>query len=318
MLPTPDNSSAYDTEYLNDWPPLQFRCIVNKMCPSSPMSLDTVVTAILGENGPQSLYDRAIRLYEFQIAIFHRTSFARLLKAEDDTRAATKRLKTARIFVALKFFEKIERDLKQERSVNFMTYRDLAGHEQYCRLFDDVFAKNGGWSRIRHSEDASTFDEDIDARCAEARVVANVVDFSYRFSIYCKERKLSGGVDNARYVLEKAPEYKSSIGESQIKNRWREYKQSSIFLYLLLVQNFDLRPPRISSTNFLAKLLKQADNTAELRRFFAAYQAVYTALLSRRYKDLPAIALHLDVSDIALNVSDFPSTTYTIIDSMLR
>lgn len=280
------------------------------------MSLETVIAAILDENSPLS--DRAIRLYEFQIAILHRPSFDRLLRAKDDAPAVTKRLKTARIFVALKWLEKIERDLKEQRSVRFIPLRDVAGDELYCHLFDDVFTKNGGWLRIRRSWDVRTFDEDIDARREEAQVVPNIIDFSYRFSIYCKDKKLKGGVENARLVVEKAPDYKSRLGRSQIKQRWRDYKQSSIFLYLLLVHNFDLNPPRLNSKNFLDKLLKQTVNTVEIRRFFATYQAVHSALLTRGYHDLPPIGLHLDVSNVHLDVSDFSSTTYNIIESMVR
>jgi hypothetical protein len=176
------------------------------------MTLDNVVRGILGDADPKKLYFRAIRLFEFQVAIFHRRSFAKLLASEDDLRAPTRTLSSARIFVAIQLLELIERDLKRERSADFISMRELANNNEYCSLFDDVIARNGGWPRILNTLSADDFDRDIEERREEARVVANIIDFSYRFSIFGKQWNLHGGVTNARYVVEKARTYRTSIG----------------------------------------------------------------------------------------------------------
>src|SRR4051812_41064902 len=89
-------------------------------------TLDRVVSGILDESISSRL--RAVRLFEFQVALFHSSSFAKLLLSEQD-RGPTKRLRTARIFAAVKLLEQIESDLLCTNSV--LSIRTLAEHQEY-------------------------------------------------------------------------------------------------------------------------------------------------------------------------------------------
>jgi hypothetical protein len=263
------------------------------------MSLNHVVELLIKDDGSISRYHRAISLFEFQVAIYHPSSFERLVATQGGVRAPTGILRTARIYAAIKILEKIEADLKHQNNVSVMSIRELAADENYQSVFDDVIATNGGWHRIRQSMTARELDDNIDARRDEAQVVANIVDFSYRFSKHLANakypgRKSPGGVDAAKYVVRKA--YKPHISRSTMKNRWREYKLPAIFLYLTLNQKFDVWPCRVSSKEFPDALLQQVGNTDELRRYFCAYQTVRAALLDRKYKLFPVLDLDLGCS----------------------
>jgi len=212
------------------------------------------------------------------------------------------------MFAAIKILEKIEADVKQQKNSSVISIQELAANENYRSIFDGEFAANGGWSRIRRS--AKRFDKEIAERRREARFAVNIVDFSYRFSrhpvsIGHSRRRTPGGVDSARYVVQRA--YKPAGGESTIKSRWRRYGSSAIFLYLISSQDCDVRPPRVSSRKFVERLLQQAVNIEGLRRYFCAYQVVRAALLHKNYKKFPALDLDLQCSPLELNAAELTS-----------
>jgi hypothetical protein len=262
------------------------------------MSLKQIVELMLDESKPR--YIRAITLFEFQTAVFRPKAFERLIEAKVGLRAPTEILRTARIFAAIKILEKIETDLRQKRADSIISLRDLAADEDYRSVFDDVIATNGGWTRIRHSQSARTFDDSMEARKEEAQAAAGIVDFSYRFlkspaSTQYPGRSNPGGVEAARYVVRIS--YEPQIGKkTTIKSRWRKYQVPAVFVYLLLIQRFDLGPPRVGSKEFVEVLMRQVGDIAALRRYFSAYQIVRSALSKLGYKKFPPLDLDLGCS----------------------
>ena len=286
------------------------------------MSLDHIVELLIKDDASISRYQRAISLFEFQVAIYYPKSFECLVVTRGGVPAPTKRLRTARIFAAIRILEKIDADLKQQKNIRGISIRDLAADEIYKSVFDDEIFANGGWLRIRRSMTDREFDYNIDERCSEARVAANIVDYLYRFPKHLASEKLPktkrrilGGVDAAKYVVRNA--YKPHIGKSTMKSRWREYKLSAIFLYLIFNQKFNMRPCRVSSKEFLDDILRQVDNIDELRRYFCAYQIVRAALLDRKYT-FPALDLDLKCSPPKLEAAEFSSNIKTAIEAWLN
>ena len=272
------------------------------------MSLNHVVEFLTKNCKSTCRFHRAIRLFEFQVSLFYPKAFEGLVASKIDVPAPTKILKTARIFAAIKILEKIEADMKKEKNSSRISIQELAANENYRNIFDGVIGINGGWRRIRHSMSARRFDKNIVARCRDAQFAANIVDFSYRFSKHLGSTRYSGrtnpgGVSAARYVVGKA--YRPRMEETSIKNRWRAYQLQGIFLYLMLNQQFNMKPPRVGAKKFLEELLRQADNLEELRRFFCAYQAVRAALLDQKYKRFPTLDLNLQCSPPQLDVAEF-------------
>jgi hypothetical protein len=262
------------------------------------MSLKHIVERLI--DGSKSRYSRAISLFEFQTAVYRPKAFKCLIATKGDARAPTEILRTARIFAAIKILEKIEADLRQKRADSVISLRDLAADEDYRSIFDDVIATNGGWTRIRHSQSARTFDKSMKRREKKAQAAAGIVDFSYRFSknLTGKEypgKRNPGGVEAARYVVRTS--YEPYIGKkTTIKGRWRTYQVPAVFVYLLLNQGFDLGPPRVGSKEFVEVLLRQVGDIDALRKYFSAYQIVRSALSKLGYKKFPPLDLELGCS----------------------
>jgi hypothetical protein len=261
------------------------------------MSLEHIVERLIDES--KSSYSRAIDLFEFQTAVYRpKASFQRLIATQRDARAPTKVLRTARIFAAIRILEKIEEDLREKRDSSVVSLRDLAADEDYRSIFDDVIATNGGWRRIRQSQSVMAFDESMKCRKKEAKPAAKIVDFSYRYSKHLSSskypgKKNPGGVEAAKYVVRKAYNFGK---KTTIKNRWKGYKVTAVFVYLLLMRDFDFGPPRVGSRKFVEVLLRQVSNIDGLRKFFCAYQEVQGVLSKLNYKDFPTLDLKLDCS----------------------
>jgi hypothetical protein len=105
------------------------------------------------------------------------------------------------------------------------------------------------------------------------------------------------------------------MGDTTIRRwRWKPYRSAAIFLYLLLIQNFDLKPPPLLSTDFVDRLLQQTKNIDTLRKFFHAYQVVQTALSPYQYS-FPSLEFDLGEPAPDLQAAEFsPEMTRTLSD----
>jgi hypothetical protein len=253
--------------------------------------------------------------------VFYPPSFDSLVARENDQAAPTKKLKTARILAAIGILEKIEENLKDKKNISKISLQDLATDDDYRSVFDDEFVANGGWPRIKQSISAITFDRGVEKQRGYAEAAANIVDFSYRFSKHPpsalgSRRQNPGGVDAAKYVVRKA--CKPYVSDSTIKGRWKKFKSSAIFLYLLFNQKFDMRPPEVSSEDFAETLLRQVDNLDELRSYFCAYQTVRAALLVRNYEKFPALELDLNCPPPQLDTPELSSDMKMAFEGWLK
>lgn len=123
-------------------------------------------------------------------------------------------------------------------------------------------------------------------------------------------------MDAAKYVVRKAVE--PFVGESTMKNYWRKYQFPAIFLFLMFNRKFNLKPPRVSSKKFLEKLLRQADDFEELRRFFCAYQTVRAALSKLKYTQYPALDPELECSSPELDAAEFSPAMKKEFDAWVK
>jgi hypothetical protein len=275
------------------------------------MSLDQIVKIIVDESGTVSPYMRAIRLFEFQVAIFNPNSFRKLVSAERNDRAPSQLLRTACIFAAIKFLEDIEAELRKSNADKAVSIKQLAENPDFQVIFDKVVAPNGGWPRIRHSESVKRFDKKkVAVQCDLAETVAKFIDFSYRFDKNPIETKYRGGITTAVYVVRTANSYQSEMSRSKAAKRWRRFRTTAVFLYLLLVQKFPLMPPKVSSKHFSRDLMKQIEDIATLRDFFRAYQDVCETLIRRGYK-FEKLDYNLNCDVPRFEISAFPPDVAT-------
>ncbi len=264
------------------------------------MSLDAFVTGLLRAEGSPS-YMRAVLLFEFQLALFHPKSFRELVEGMPPTGNRNH----ARLFAAIKLLEHIETQM-QSKGEPLTLLKRLAANEDYSRIFDEVIAPGGSWRKIRHLPAAKEFDADLRAREHQAKAVACIIDFSYRFARLreAKGYKGRGGVTLARHVVRTCASYGQKQSRSTMKTRWDEYRQASAFIYLLSSPQTPFSVPKVADVNFAVKLLQQIENKEGLRKFFSAYQEVTDVLKTRGY-ELPALSLDLGPR-LPRMVADFP------------
>jgi hypothetical protein len=263
------------------------------------MNLKEIVTFLIAAGDePTFRYQRALKLFEFEISLFDGNAFDRLIAGRDH-----KRLRAARILATIKILEKVDRDLRPGKT----SIEKTIAHPEYLSIFDSFLA-NGGWTQILKTSSVSWFDDKVTEQREEAQTAADIIDFSYRYwkkrpNVKTVGRRVLGGTEAAKYVVEKA--YRPAPSDTTIKTRWSKYKCASIFLYLILNQNFKLQPPELSSAEFVDRLLQQTADTAELRRYFCAYQLVRAALSNLNYKSFPALDLDLGSSTPELGALPF-------------
>jgi hypothetical protein len=259
------------------------------------MSLEHLVEFLIKEDASVSRYHRAVRLFEFQVSLFYQRSFNQLLLAANDNAIApTPKLREARALATVKILQKLENDIK-EKSTATISIRDLAEDASYRSIFDNLFLVNSGWDQIVGSISQRTFDTKIQKHCELAQTAANIIDFSYRLSknplnVDYQRRRNPGGLDSARYVVRKTS--RPAMADTTIRLRWSPYSSSAIFLYLLIKQDFDLKPSPVKSSDFICRLLRQTENREVLRRYFRAYQVVQAALSDLKYS-VPRLELDM-------------------------
>jgi hypothetical protein len=148
---------------------------------------------------------------------------------------------------------------------------------------------------------------------AEARSAANLVDFSYRFCRLRSNDKRKGGITMAQSILCNSTSYKYTGGLSTLKTRWRDYREAAGFLYLLLVQKFDLMPPETEQLAFSETLLTQVNDTDHLIEFFRAYRHL-CEVLKKRGLEFPSIQDFDELPSSELVVEPFQSDVQKAID----
>ena len=259
------------------------------------MSLDLDETASILTDDVESIYLRAIRLFEFQICLF----FPKALSTEkiDNWHA------NARLLAALKFLEDFEIAAKDNKEA--VSLRKLAANSDYAEIFDKIILKTGGSRGIRSVARSNEFDKQIKIRRRQAGVVTKLVDFSYRFARLNIKSRAKGGVTMARSIISTAPSYKYKKKISTIKSRWREHGRTAGFLYLLAVQRFELIPCPVTSNGFTKRLLEQAKDIEHIREFFQAYQHLCNILNARGY-GFPTISSDVGKLSDLLSIGPFP------------
>lgn len=260
------------------------------------MGLDPIIASLINARDA-SPYMRAINLFEFQVAITNSKSFEKMIAVGQLGSAKITILQTARIFAAIRFLEKIELQLRGARQDRALSIRECIEDQNYEVIFDNVIIRNGGWRRIRRARSAMSFDKKVKSSFEVAATVAKYIDFSYRYDKHPIDQKRIGGITAARAVVRSAPSFGVIQTErTKSKELWSEFRETAPFLYLLLIQNFPFKPPRVCSKTFCDELMKQAENVAGLQRLFRAYQHVCQVLHRHNYEyDVPQCQIDCDV-----------------------
>jgi hypothetical protein len=229
--------------------------------------LDNLVNLLINGSGSHHVIERAIRLYEFQVAIFYPESYIKFLHNENDSRGPIHRLRSARIRAAIRLRDHFKKSKDKSRCLR-------------------IIAANGGLAGAMDSRRPGPAHEDILEYRELAKPVAAIVKTSYSYA-RTPGRPLHRGIIHAAKCMER----KEGLERTTINGLWRHFRPVAVFLYLL--DEFSLMPPNASESTFAAELLAQTKNINILRRFFRAYQHLHKILTPVGYRDLPNISVEL-------------------------
>ena len=271
------------------------------------LDLDETASLLTKSDVTTSTYIRAIRLFEFQT----------WLCCPQPLRSAETLQKYARLLAAMKMLEHLERAIRIKEGEEFLSLKRLSGDPNYAEIFDMFVAKSGGWRQILKLWSAREFDQQIRVRMSETKTIAKIIDFSYRFARLKSDDKHRGGIVMARSVVRAANSYNVTSGTSTLKTRWREYSQSAGFLYLVHIQKFELKPPRVSTKAFAEDLLAQAADRDHLIEFFQAYRHLAEILKTRGYS-LPTVSLDVGMLRSELAIDPFPADVNSAIKQYFK
>jgi hypothetical protein len=260
------------------------------------MELVEVARNLCETTATKSVFLKAIELIEFQVSIF----------APDSQRLQL----DARVLVAIRILEHIQKSFPDVSDEATLT--ELLRLPEYGDIVNIVF-QSGGWRRIRQLWSAREFDEQLAIRVDEAKAVARLADFSYRFAKSMPNGSRKAGPTMARKCLNEFNKRKGGYSTGTLKNRWSEYGSAAALQYVLLIQKIGPKLLKVNKVNFVEKLISQTLEVDSLRNFFAAYRDVSKVLRPRGY-DSPLLALN-ELNDVKpeLPVKEFSKKMREII-----
>ena len=164
----------------------------------------------------------------------------------------------ARSLAALKILESLESDVADGASLDqrlqIAGYRDVLDH----------ILREGGAKRLRSLWTTKQLWEDVTARLNQARDVALMVQFSHRFERFGQPTvRQKGGPTMARYFVRET----TGRADGTLKGRWREYGDTAVLQYLMLLHHRNLTPKQLSDKNFVTRLFEQANDIEGLSAF---------------------------------------------------
>src|ERR1700682_835465 len=204
------------------------------------MELADVAKLLCDPNTTESAYLKAIKLFEFQVSIFVPNSVA--IQAD------------GRVLVAIRILEHIQKSFPDVSDVTKLT--ELLKLPGYAEIADVVF-QSGGWRWIRQLWNGREFDEQLSIRRNEARIVAQLADFSYRFAKSMPNDSRKGGSTMARACLNAVNAKNKGYSTRTLKNRWQEYGSAAALQYVLLIQKIGPKPLKLNKVGFVERLISQ-------------------------------------------------------------
>jgi hypothetical protein len=190
---------------------------------------------------------RAIDLYEFQVAVFYDSSRAR---------------RQARRFAAIKMMEHLEKT-NDVAPGNLLAALSIDGYE---KLLAEAFHGSGGWLSLRRLPSDKSFAKRMATRVDEARIAADVIKFLCAWRV--------APPDRSRASYSKALFTVRTGGKTVAAAQWRLFARWSILVHLLLDQHTNLLPPKLNTVAFSERLVSQAQRLDDLRSLFADFNSV--------------------------------------------
>jgi hypothetical protein len=234
------------------------------------MRLNSLARLLLFDNNSSNLFERAIHLFEFQVAVFYPVDFRKLTKSDDESSCLTEHIKRVRVLASIRVLEALN-------SNSTIIPDPKARRESYKQVEQNFFAPSREFSQIFDQRSAASVVKSLEKRKKNAAVVAQFIDAACRIASTTEMPKYKGVIMLTNNLI-RTDLYHCDLGRTQISTHWVRFRRTSIFMYLLMMHWTQLLPPHVTDENFLSVLIGQTQNVEQLRCFFCQYQQVRNTL----------------------------------------
>jgi hypothetical protein len=228
------------------------------------LNLNEAIHLLVSDSPQRELrfeFEREIRLYQFQTWIYSPTG--KMFWPKISGRLA-----------ATKFLERMEHEFLAARGAQRTTarrHRQLMNDERYASLYNSVIARYGGWGRLFKTPSAKEFDRRLAEQYDASKVVADLIAYRVRYLEHDGRDRNGASVNRSIFFTWQSKKGERGLSPRTIWPIWKEFKHSSIFIYLIEKQDFEFGPTRIQGATLLNELCEEAANLQMLRRFFGMY-----------------------------------------------
>jgi hypothetical protein len=245
-------------------------------------SLQESANFILEENNPPAL--RAIELFAFLVALHLGRSHRKICgpRASDDEASTildipSRTIENARILAAMKFLDRIEQEWKEKTGSDSIIISELIKNHEYEEIINQIIFANGGWGRLRFVYSVRALEKKLERRKTQARKVARIIEFSFRFQPNSEKPKQIGGVTMATDIVTSCKYFRIDGKDSQLEKSWSVLQNSAPFFYLTYVLKHPFYLKKIAGKNFPQRFLRMVLDQAKLVEFFGHYNSLAPA-----------------------------------------
>src|ERR1700730_1098527 len=299
--------------------------------------IDDAVEVLVGERNELFKYERAIRLFQFQVWT---------LTSQEFFPGATTHVSHAGQIAAVMFLDYLEEEDFVESESEARKFRAV-GQSQlinlgdkplqrmerilmmrqnsniYRQIYDQMLALPGGLLGLLGTPSPGDFDLEMARQKANADAVVGMVENQLRYiqDGSGDKRRGSSPAQAIHFMWAATKDIRGRRGKTvegkspsarTLGSKWRQYERSAIFIYLNERHGFSQRPMPIDDFEFVPNLLKQSDNLKELRRYFGAY-AYITECFKAAGQEQPSVKVPATIDRVPISTEPFSEAELGII-----
>jgi hypothetical protein len=279
--------------------------------------LSNVVRLLTGERDEYFEYERAIRLFQFQLWMLSLgNSWSKL----------------AVLTAATKLLDRIldddfvdEESARQQRTSNSgisLTDRPIerldssrARIPAFEKLFEATVNKLGGMPALLDALPPAQLDTLIWNQIQSYEIVSDLLSYRVRYVLTMSSDVASTVKHAKHFVWYPTRETRPGQGRSlpgvppsfkTMEKKWKDCENTGVFLFLNSRCGFKLYPTSVDDDFFAENLLRSAETVDELRRFFGAYAYLREALEPEK-RAMIELTVPRSVPRVAISVDPFTS-----------
>lgn len=189
----------------------------------------------------------------------------------------------------MKFLDRIEQDWKEKAGRDTIILSELIKDPEYEEIINRIILANGGWRKLRFVYSVRALEKNLRKWKTQARNVARIIEFSFRFQPNPKKRKQIGGVTMAIDIVTTSDYFHVAVKDSQLEKSWSDLQSAAPFFYLIYVQKHSFFLNKLGGKKFAHRFQRMALDQGKLIDFFGQYNSLVGVLRHRGYRYTPLL-----------------------------